>query len=213
MPSRIRIFVLDDHAVVREAIRLICDAEPDLDYAGGSADVEDALRTIAADDPDVVLVDLHLPRASGIELIRKLGDTSSRARTVVLTVDREDELVSQALREGAVGILTKDLDPEVMVDAVRRWVDGGSGAAADRPPEAGGLASPPLSSRQKEVLRLVADGRSNREIAETLSVSERTVASHLSSIYRKLGVANRVLATRHALRMGLGPSSETSSGD
>jgi DNA-binding NarL/FixJ family response regulator len=204
IPPTTRIFILDDHAVVRDGVRLICEEEPDLEYAGGAADLDEALRAIDDLLPDVVLVDLHLPRGSGVDLIRELRRTRPGIRSIVLTVDRDDHLVADALEQGATAWLTKDLDPQSMVETIRK-------AALEESPQAPRAATPTprprpdplLTPREAQVLRLIARGRSNREIATALSVAERTVGSHLSSIYRKLGVPNRMLAARYALRKGL----------
>lgn len=198
------IFVVDDHAVVREGVRLICEETPDLEYVGGAADVDEALPLIRRLRPGVVLVDLHLPRRPGTDLIRELASDADPPRMLVLTSDAGDEVVSEALRAGAVGHVTKDLDPEAIVRAAR--------LAAEASPEALRSASSRsparsydvrLSPRERQVLELVVRGHSNQKIGETLGIGERTVASHLASIYRKLQVPNRVLAAQHALRMGL----------
>lgn len=204
MSAPTRIFVLDDHTVIREGIRLICEETPDLEYAGGAATVDEALQMIEELEPDVVLVDLHLPGRPGTELIRELPGDGGGPHTLVLTVDADDALISEAIRGGAVGYVTKDLDPDALVRAVRKATAGDGPAPARHATRSpAGSYEVRLSPRERDVLELVARGHSNHEIGEALAIGERTVASHLASIYRKLQVPNRVMAAQYAMREGM----------
>jgi len=208
--DRIRVMLVDDHALVRSAVRQAITA-PDIEVVAEAATAEEALNVALEVRPDVLIVDIDLPGMDGVQLVRELAPRLPQTRIVMLTVSSADRDLDLAVRYGASGYLTKDLSPESLLRAVRsahrgelamnrgmaaglvrRLVDGrGRGAAASGDPV---LAT--LSARELEVLHLLADGLTDREIADALTVSPRTVEAHVSAILHKLRVRNRVEAAR-----------------
>ena len=212
MSKPIRVFIADDHAIVRKGIRALLSTEPDVDVVGEAGDGARAVERVLALRPDVTLMDLVLPGMEGTEAIARIRTTWPEARILVLTSFVTDEKVLPAIRAGARGYLLKDSSPEDLVRAIRQ-VDRGespidpsvagrimsalSQAASATP------ATDGLTTRELDVLREVARGYSNQEIAAHLSLSEATVRTHISHILSKLGLASRTQATLYALREGL----------
>ena len=199
-------FLIDDHEVVREGIKRMLARVPGIAITGEACDGEQALRTVPVARPDVVLLDMSLPGVQGLDVLRELQKLSEPPRVVVLTIHDERELVLGAARLGAHGYVLKQASRQELVDAITAAAEGGfyfSPEIVDilREPPAP-VAPVPLSARELEVLRLVATGAENREIAERLFVSSETVKTHLATIYRKLGVAGRAHAVAAALRQG-----------
>jgi DNA-binding NarL/FixJ family response regulator len=204
-----RVLLVDDHALVRSAIRQALEA-PDVMVVGEARSAEEALEMAPRLRPDLVLLDIDLPGMTGIEAVRELAPRLPDTRVVMLTVSTDRRDLLDAVRHGAAGYLTKDLSGEALLRAVRGIrrgdlpmsrvhaalvVDhlartGRSGPSA--PDDVGGL----LSAREQEVLRLLAEGMTDREIANALAISPRTVESHVSSVLRKLGVRNRAEAAQ-----------------
>jgi NarL family two-component system response regulator LiaR len=210
---RIRVLVVDDQAIVRRGIRALLATEPDLEVVGEAADGEAALRTAAGLRPDVVLMDLVMPGVDGVEATRRLTDGDPAVRVVVLTSFATDEHVFPAIKAGALGYLLKDSDPDDLVRAIRQAHRGEPAlhpeiarrvlAELHRPPaRAQPRTTDPLTARELEVLRLVAEGLSNQEIASRLVVGETTVRTHVSAILSKLQLASRTQAALYALREG-----------
>jgi DNA-binding NarL/FixJ family response regulator len=204
--GRIRVLIADDHPVVRQGLQVLLSVQDDVEVVGEAADGRQALALTAELDPDVVLLDLKLPVLDGIAVLRELRDAGLRARALVLTSAADRELVTLAVHAGAAGYLYKDIDPDALVRALRSVHDGHTLLA---PEAAGSLlrsAAPPvrgigaLTGREREVLAQIAEGRSNREIARLLQVSEKTVKTHVSSVLAKLGVADRTQAALLAVR-------------
>jgi DNA-binding NarL/FixJ family response regulator len=212
-----RVLLADDEALVREGLRLILEREDDLEVVGEAVDGEDALREARVLQPDVVLMDLRMPRLDGVEATRRLAALAPpRPRVLVLTTFDGDEEVYRALRAGASGYLLKDV-PRVQLTAAIRTVARGEALLAPaitrrfierfvhRPPP--GVAVPDalreLTERELEVLRLVARGRSNGEIAAALHLSEATVKTHLAHVFSKLCLRDRVQAVVLAYESGL----------
>ena len=209
MSDSLRVMLVDDHALVRSAVRGALEA-PDIEIVAEAASAEAAFDEAMRARPDVILLDVDMPGMSGLQLIRELHPRLPETQIVMLSVSGEDRNVIEAMRHGAVGYLTKDLGPEALQRAVRGirrgdlpmsrgmaartlriFVEGGGRAVwADSSP----LAT--LSSRELQVLSSLADGLTDREIAEALVISPRTVESHVSNILRKLGVRNRAEAAR-----------------
>ncbi|MBI2214525.1 MAG: response regulator transcription factor [Acidobacteria bacterium] len=211
----IRVCLVEDQQLVRHGIRTLLSLAPDIEVVGEAADGEEGLAVIASTKPDVVLLDLRMPKLNGLELLRRLRERDALPPTLVLTTFDDDEMVFAAIRSGARGFLLKDVSLDRLTDAIRGLAEGGSciqpaiterimRAMESRQPEfESGLVVEQLSEREIEVLRLVAAGYSNREIADLLSISEGTVKNHTSSIFAKLGVRDRVRAVLKAIDLGL----------
>jgi DNA-binding NarL/FixJ family response regulator len=213
----IRVLLCDDQALVRSGFRMILDAREDLEVVG---EAEDGLQAIALArklDPDVILMDVRMPELDGVEATRRLVAGGSRARILILTTFDLDEYVYEAIRAGASGFLLKDVQPSQLVDAIRVVAAGEALLAptvtrrlldrfADTLQADDGAPPPSLDSlteREREVLKLLASGLSNAELAERLFLSETTVKSHISSVLRKLDLRDRVQAVVLAYEAGL----------
>jgi len=204
-PHPVRILLVDDHAIVRRGLRVYLESFPDLTIAGEAASAEEALRILPDCSPDVVVLDLLLPGGmDGIEATRRICSTPNPPRVIILTAYTDDARLVGALRSGAVGYVRKDARPEHLLEAVRTAARGEyyldpESAAALESAEGEPVA---LTEREREVLLLVARGKTNREIAAGLVISEETVKTHVGSILSKLGLPNRAQAALVALRRG-----------
>jgi NarL family two-component system response regulator LiaR len=212
MTNTIRILIADDHAVVREGLRALIDTEPGMEVVGEAADGDEAVQKARSLQPDVILLDLVMPRKGGIEAIGEIKQDDPDARILVLTSFAEDEKVFSAVKSGALGYLLKDASPQELLHAIREVHRGEPSMqpaiahkvmrelqrASNLPP-----TEEPLTERELEVLRLVAQGLPNQEIAGKLFISERTVRAHVSNILSKLHLANRTQAALYAVREGL----------
>lgn len=207
MADRIRVLVVDDHPVVRQGLRTFLDLQDDLEVVGESADGESCVDEAERLRPDVILLDLRMPGADGVAALHGLREAGNPARVLVITSFTEPSAVLPAVRAGASGYVYKDVDPPALAAAIRSVH---AGHVLLHPDVARLLASgdarpagADLTAREQEVLVEVARGRSNREIARALSVSEKTVKTHVSAILGKLGVQDRTQAALHAVRSGL----------
>jgi len=209
----IRVLIADDHAVVRRGLRTFLELQQEIEVVGEAEDGEQALAEAERLDPDVILLDLVMPRVDGIAALHGLRERSPRSRAIVLTTFLDDDKLLPAVRAGAAGYLLKDVEPKELVDAIRTVYAGEAllhPAAAARVMaelvESGrpGPASL-LTPRESEVLTLIARGRSNKVIARELGVSEKTVKTHVSNLLGKLGVTDRTQAALYAVREGLVP--------
>jgi NarL family two-component system response regulator LiaR len=207
----IRILVADDHAVVRKGLLALIQTEEGMEVVGEAAHGAEAVELAAALHPDVILLDLVMPRMDGIEAIRGIRQNDPEARILVLTSFSEDEKVLTAIEVGAMGCLLKDATPEELLRAIR---DVHQGRSALNPRIATKLIQrmqkteprkpiEELTSRESEVLRCIALGLSNKEIGDKLFISEPTVRTHVSNILMKLGLPNRTQAALFAVREGL----------
>lgn len=201
----IRLLLVDDHPIVRDGLRGLCDAAQDFHVVGEASDGEEAVDAVRSTEPDVVLMDLRMPGAGGVEAIRRIrGEHGERVRIVVLTTFDTDQEIGAALEAGATGYLLKDAPRDELFAAIRAAADGRtvlSPAVAARAgsPSVGDV----LSARELDVLAQVAKGRSNREIARELFISEATVKTHLGHVYDKLGAADRAAAVAIGYDRGL----------
>ena len=205
----IRVVIADDHAVVRQGLRTFLDLQEDIEVVGEAADGAEALEAVERLSPDVVLIDLVMPGVDGIEAIRGLRERAPAVRAIVLSSFIDDEKLFPAVRAGAAAYLLKDVQPQELVEAIRTVHAGGAllhPRVASRLLEE--LATDPLTPREREVLSLLGRGMANKVIARELSLSEKTVKAHVSSILAKLGVTDRTQAALYAVRAGLvGPGS------
>ena len=210
----IRVLLVDDHVVVRKGLRALLDREDGIEVAGEAEDGEQAVRSVERLRPDVILMDLEMPGVGGVEATRRIVEQRRESHVVILTSHASEEDVFPALKAGAVGYLLKHSAPEDLLQAIRQAQRGETALhpaiarmvlqELHRPPQPRQApTTDPLSERELEVLRLVARGMSNQEIANTLVVGEATVRSHVSSILRKLQLASRTQAALYALREGL----------
>ncbi len=214
----VRVLVVDDQEMIRAGIRLMVDEEPDLHVVAEAADGEAALAQVRAHDPDVVVMDIRMPVLDGIEATRRIVASGARSAVLVLTTFDDDEFVFGALRAGASGFLLKDSRPDDLISAIRAVNEGGTlvapgptrklierwsaleEAAADRP---SAPAAPDITSREREILVGLAQGWSNRELAENFYLSEGTIKTHVSSLLTKLGLRSRVQAVIYAYEAGV----------
>lgn len=215
LPALISVLVVDDHPTFRAGLRLILESDPTITVVGEAGDAEEAYALTTQLHPDLVLLDLHLPHGSGLEAIQRLRSTAEPPQVLVLTMSDADDTVVAALRSGARGYLVKDVSGAEIVRAVRTVGEGG---AVFGPRTAERLADyfsalhalpcqemfPMLSTREREVLDLVARGYDNRRIARTLYLSEKTVRNHVCNMFAKLGVADRAEAMTRGRAAGLG---------
>ena len=212
MSEPIRLLVVDDHELVRQGFIAMMSVEPDLEVVGEAANGLEAVELALSLRPDVILLDLAMPRKDGIEATREIKAQNSGARILIITSFAEDEKVYQAVKAGALGYLMKDSSPEALIRAIHDVYEGRLSLHPDialklieelNKPSDKTPTEDPLTEREVEVLILVAKGLSNQEIADRLVVAERTVSAHVSNILGKLHLANRTQAALYALREGL----------
>jgi NarL family two-component system response regulator LiaR len=206
----IRVFLIDDHHVVRRGLRAFLESFADVEVAGEASSGEEALPAMERWLPDVVVMDLLMPGGmDGIEATRRIRTLTPHTQVVVLTAHTDEARVVAALRAGAIGYVRKDADPEVLLRAVRAAARGQAmldpaiaGSVLDEL-LSGAAAKDSLTERETEVIRLLARGRTNREIAAALVVGEETVKTHVGNILAKLHLAHRQQAMLYALKQGL----------
>jgi len=210
--EQIRILIADDHAIVREGLKTLIESEPDLVLAGEAADGVELVKQVSETEADVILVDLIMPRMNGLDAIREIMGQNPNAHILVLTSFADDDKVFPAIKAGALGYLLKDSTPAQLIEAIHEVYRGESSLhasialklirelkqPADLPP-----TEKPLTGREVEVIKLVARGMSNQEIADALTLSEGTVRTHVRNIMAKLHLANRTQAALYALKEGL----------
>ncbi len=211
----IRVVLVDDQTLVRQGVRGLLALTDAVDVVAEGADGDEALALVARHRPDVLLLDLQMPRRDGIAVLEALRDADDPTPVLVLTTFDDDALVARALGAGARGYLLKDVTLEQLVDAVGRVAAGERlwqpavtdrllRALLERPAAVDGIDRPePLTARERDVLRLLAAGWSNREIADSLHLAPGTVKNHVSAVLLKLGVRDRTRAVLRALELGL----------
>ena len=212
----IRAMIVDDHALFRRGLEMVLEEEPDIELVGQASDGAEAVEKAAESLPDVVLMDIRMPRSSGIEACRAMKEAAPSAKIVILTISDEEEDLFEAIRAGASGYLLKDIPLDEVADAVRA-VHGGQSLInpsmagklltefatlarrddEERPQE---VPAPRLTEREMQVLKLVARGMNNRDIAKELFISENTVKNHVRNILEKLQIHSRMEAVMVAVR-------------
>lgn len=220
----IRVMVVDDHSLFRRGLTALLSHEDGLDVVGEASDGSEALRRVRELQPQVVLLDNHMPGVRGVDLLPGLLEAAPQTHFIMLTVSEDEQDLADALRSGAAGYLLKTIDGQDLAAAIRRAVDGESVVSAEMThklvrafkasvsaPSAegeagvlGGEATASLSPREQDILREVSRGASNKEIARTLGIAETTVKIHVQHILRKLGLSSRVQAAVWASERGLG---------
>jgi DNA-binding NarL/FixJ family response regulator len=207
----IRVLLVDDHQVVRRGLRTFLEVQDDIEVVGEAADGSEGVARAEELKPDIVLMDVRMPGMDGIDALRRLRELDNPARVVIVTSFTEQRTVVPALRAGAAGYVYKDVDPDALAGAIRSVHAGHvllqpevAGALLSQEDANSGQGRPgSLTEREREVLGLIADGRSNREIARALVLSEKTVKTHVSNILMKLDLADRTQAALWAVRHGV----------
>lgn len=218
----IRVLIADDHALLREGLRKILEMEDDIKVVAEAGDGEAAVAMAAEYRPDIVLMDINMPKGGGVTATRKIRETLPEVDVVVLTIHDDDEYIIELVNAGARGYMLKDVGPAQLIEAIRR-VHGGEAfipsnlmtkvfsqfhRREESKPSAT-LAQPqqgdhePLTERESEILQLIVDGHTNKEIAHTLFISEKTVKNHVTNLLRKLHLSDRTQAAVYAIRTGL----------
>ncbi len=213
-PLKTRILLADDHALVRHGLRLVLDAQPDMEVVAEVGDGAEAVKRALDEDVDLAVIDISMPRMTGLQAARELHRRRPRLRILMLSMHENERYLYEALKAGASGYVVKTVADRDLVEAVRAAVRGEKflypGAVtpliADflhRARQELPLREEPLSPREQEILKLVAEGYTNKQIAEALVISEKTVERHRANILEKLGMRDRVELTRYAIRQGL----------
>ncbi|WP_321474526.1 response regulator transcription factor [uncultured Paludibaculum sp.] len=217
---KIRVMIADDHPIVREGLRKLLNLEDDIDVVGAVADGRELIERVEELVPDVILLDLRMPNLDGLGALQTLQHTSSKARVIILTASEDKNEFVQAMKLGCSGIVLKQTSADLIVKSIRKvyageiWLDSHTTAAVMRqfaaPGETplGGAPSKarersPLSTREREIVALVAQGYKNKEMAEKMFISEQTVKNHLHNIFDKLGVSDRLELALYAIHKGL----------
>jgi DNA-binding NarL/FixJ family response regulator len=214
IPLKTRILLADDHAVVRHGLRMVLDAEPDMQVVAEAGDGAEAITHALEDDVDLAVIDITMPRMTGLQAAREIHRRRPKLRILMLSMHENERYLYEALKAGASGYVLKSVADRDLVEAVRAAMRGEKflypgartpliedflhRARQDLP-----LREDPLTPREQEVVKLVAEGYTNKQIAETLVISEKTVERHRANILDKLGMRDRVDLTRYAIRHGL----------
>jgi DNA-binding NarL/FixJ family response regulator len=214
VPLKTRILLVDDHAVVRRGLRMVLEAQPDLEVVGEAGDGAEALQLGLREDVDLAIIDIAMPRMTGLHAARELHRRRPRLRILMLSMHENERYLYEALKAGAAGYVVKTVADRDLIEAVRAAMRGEKfiypgamtpliedflrRAHQDLP-----VRADPLTPREQEVVKLVAEGHTNKQIAETLVISEKTVERHRANILEKLGMRDRVELTRYAIRHGL----------
>ena len=216
--EKISILLVDDHAVVRQGLRSFLDLQDDIEIVGEAQDGEEAVALVQEKVPDVVLMDLIMPKMDGIEATRAIGRSSPGTKVLVLTSFAEDDKVFPAIKAGAMGYLMKDTSPQELAQAIRSVYQGETPLHPEiakklmrefAHPESSTLQQDDLTPRELEVLALIAQGMTNRQIADHLVLSPKTVKTHVSNILSKLHLADRTQAAIYALKKGIVSKDDT----
>jgi two-component system NarL family response regulator len=203
-PSKLRLILADDHALVREGLSLILDTVPDMTIVAHASTGEEAIDLFLKHEPDLLLLDIHMPGEGGLNAVKRILKNRPHARILILTAYDTEEEIYRSMLAGAGGYLLKDTPPDELISAIRtvasgqRFMSRSTGAKL-----AGRIGAPELTNRELVILQCVASGRANKEIADQLGVSEGTVKSHVNKIMRKLGAVSRTDAALVGLRKGL----------
>jgi DNA-binding NarL/FixJ family response regulator len=214
VPLKTRILLADDHAVVRRGLGLVLNAEPDLEVVAEASDGAEAVERSLSEDVDLAILDVTMPRMTGLQAARQLAERRPALRVLILSMHDNERYFFEALRAGASGYVLKSVADRELVEACRATMRGepflypGAVKALvreylQRARRGEAVSDDPLTPRESEIVKLVAEGYSSREIAQTLTISEKTVERHRANVLEKLGLRDRVALTRYAIRWGL----------
>ena len=214
VPLKTRILLADDHAVVRRGLRLVLDAEPDLEVVAEVGDGAEAVDAAVRQEVDLAILDVTMPRMTGLQAARILTGRKPDLRILILSMHENEQFFFEALKAGASGYILKSVVDRDLVEACRAAMRGEpfiypaavkalTKEYLERAREGGRLKEDPLTPRESEIVKLIGEGNTSREIAETLVISEKTVERHRANILEKLGMRDRVDITRYAIRRGL----------
>src|SRR5271168_4039106 len=223
----IRLLIADDHPIVRDGLKKLLQLEDDFEIVGEAGDGREVLEKVQELDPDVLLLDLRMPNLDGLSALQALQQTNKRTRVIVLTASEDKNEFVQAMKLGCSGIVLKQTAPDLIVKSIRKvnageiWLDSHTTAAVMRQFQTGAESSgggsgakgrerSPLSTREREIVALVAQGYKNKEMAEKMFISEQTVKNHLHNIFDKLGVSDRLELALYAIHKGLHLTGEPS---
>ena len=226
--ANIRVVIADDHPIVRDGLRKLLSLESDIEVVGEAADGREVLDVIQNVQPDVLLLDLRMPNMDGLSALQALQQSNKRTRVIILTASEDKNEFVQAMKLGCSGIVLKQTAPDLIVKSIRKvhsgeiWLDSHTTAAVMRQfsigvePGSGvggksGRERSPLSTREREIVALVAQGYKNKEMAEKMFISEQTVKNHLHNIFDKLGVSDRLELALYAIHKGLHLNGERNS--
>jgi DNA-binding NarL/FixJ family response regulator len=207
----IKVLIADDHGIVRSGLRMLLERQADIDVVGEAEDGVTALELAQSEQPDVAVLDVSMPRMTGLQAAREIGAYSTGTRVLLLSMHDDERYFLEGLEAGAAGYVLKRAADTDLIDAVRTvaggrtFLSGSAQRALMREWQEGGRAEPadPLTPRELEVVKLIAEAYTNKQIAETLSLSEKTVESHRANVLSKLGMRDRVELVRYAIRRGL----------
>src|SRR3954468_23738004 len=204
LTARARVLLVDDHALLRTGVANIINQEPDLHVVAEAGNGVEAIAAYERYHPDVTLLDLRMPVMEGVEVVRRIRERDPVARVIILTTYDTDDEISRALKAGAKAYVLKDISADLLIGCIRDVLAGKTYLAPSAAAKlAEGVTHVQLTPREMAALRLMADGKANKEIATELSISERTVKTHLGHLFEKLGVASRTEAIKVATRRGL----------
>jgi DNA-binding NarL/FixJ family response regulator len=224
--ATVRILIADDHPIVRDGLKKLLQLEDDFEIVGEAGDGREVLDKVQELDPDVLLLDLRMPNLDGLSALQALQQSNKRTRVIVLTASEDKNEFVQAMKLGCCGLVLKQTAPDLIVKSIRKvhsgeiWLDSHTTAAVMRQFQTGqesgggqvagkgGRERNPLSSREREIVALVAQGYKNKEMAEKMFISEQTVKNHLHNIFDKLGVSDRLELALYAIHKGLHLSGE-----
>ena len=213
--GEIRIVLADDHSIVREGLRLILSTDRDLTVVGQASDGEDAIKAVRTLKPDILLLDVDMPRLTGLEALKSLSDSDADVKCILLTASIENKQIVEALQNGARGVIRKETPPRILLQCIHSVHEGqywlGQNAFSDlvkglqsigpTPPDAAKFG---LTGRELKVIAAILEGDTNKAVAERLAISEQTVKNHLTNIFNKLGVSSRVELVLFAGKHNLG---------
>jgi DNA-binding NarL/FixJ family response regulator len=212
---QIKVLLADDHSLLRQGVRQILELERDIEIVGEASDGEEALELIKETNPDVILLDVNMPKLNGVEVARKIKEQRINVGIIVLTIHQDREYLFELVKIGISGYLLKDIDSNSLIKAIRVVHQGESYLHPEmttyllkefnrlNQSYKNNIEQNPLTAREQEVLQMIAQGKSNREIAKGLFISEKTVKNHLSNVFRKLEVNDRTQAVLYGLKNDL----------